>query len=388
MSVRDTRDHQNTMSVTTAVALRPPSGKSDNPGREPRSVRRGGLRVLAGPVMVAVAVLLAAVAAVPATAGDAGLEVYISDAGGFNQPPWQILKVDGNGENPTVFIADELNWPQDIIFRDDSGTVLISNLGSGRITVHDADTGAFVEDFATGLAGPTRMKLGPDGLLYVLQWNGQGIVLRYELDGTFVDEFTSVGVPRSIGLDWDAEGNLYVSSYNQDLVRRYDPDGEDLGVFIDSDLAGPTNIWFDSTGDLLVVDYDGTAVKRFSPAGEYLGDFMVGLRFAEGFDFLPNGDILIGNGSDSTVKRYAADGTFIEDFVASGTAGLQNPNAIVVRGGTPEAPTAAFTTEVEGLTVTFTDESEGDPIEHDARKDLDCILQYQCYRYGLPLRSR
>ena len=43
---------------------------------------------------------------------------------------------------------------------------LISNLNSGRITRHDAATGAYLDDFATGLAGPTRMKIGADGLIY------------------------------------------------------------------------------------------------------------------------------------------------------------------------------------------------------------------------------
>ena len=30
--------------------------------------------------------------------------------------------------------------------------------------------GVYIEDFATGIGGPTRMKIGADSLLYVLQW--------------------------------------------------------------------------------------------------------------------------------------------------------------------------------------------------------------------------
>ena len=44
------------------------------------------------------------------------LEIYVSDAGNFSSPPWQILKFDENGENPEVFINTNLAWPQDIRF--------------------------------------------------------------------------------------------------------------------------------------------------------------------------------------------------------------------------------------------------------------------------------
>lgn len=259
-------------------------------------------------------------------------DVFVSDAGNFNSPPWQILKFDSQGDNPSVFISDQLNWPQDILFLDDSNTVLISNLGSGRITRHDASTGAYQSDFANGIGGPTRIKIGPDSLLYVLQWTGNGRVLRYQLDGTFVDEFTTVGVPQSIGIDWDSSGNLYVSSFSGALVRRFDVNGVDQGLFIDSDLAGPTNIWFDASGDLLVSDYSGTAVKRFDASGTYLNDFIVGLSNSEGVAFFLNGDILIGNGGDSSVKLFDSTGVYVEDFVASGAGNLLNPNAIVIRG--------------------------------------------------------
>lgn len=265
-------------------------------------------------------------------------ELYVSDAGNFNNPPWQILKYDGNGQNPTTFINANLNWPQDILFLEDSNTVLISNLGSNRITRHNAATGAYISDFANGIGGgPTRIKIGWDGLLYVLQWGGSGFVWRYQLDGTYMGSFTSVGVPQAIGMDWDSERNLYVSSYNGDYVRKFDSLGNDLGIFVNSNLLGPTNIWFDSDGDLLVSDYNGTAVKRFDTAGTYMGDFITGLGNSEGVDFFPNGNILIGNGVSSSVKMYDSAGAYISDIVPSGSGGLLTPNAVVIREVTPLA---------------------------------------------------
>jgi hypothetical protein len=261
------------------------------------------------------------------------IEIYVSDAGNFSIPPWQILKFDSNGENPEVYIDENLTWPQDILFLEDQDVVLISNLTNpGSIGKHDLMTGAYLENFADGIAGPTRMKIGIDNLLYVLQWSQtDNKVLRYQLDGSFVDEFTSIGVPQSIGLDWDSEGNLYVSSYGGAFVRHFDPSGNDLGVFIDENLQGPTNIWFGENGDLFVVDYDGGAVKRFDSEGNYLGIFMSGLGTPEGVAFYPEDHILIGNGSTGAVKLFDDDGTYIEDFIPAGSGNLIRPNAVVVR---------------------------------------------------------
>lgn len=273
--------------------------------------------------------ILAALWATVAVAQD--VDIYVSDAGNFDRPPWKILRYDGNGGNPELFINQQLAWPQDILFLENQGVVLVSNLNSGRITRYNAGTGAFLGDFATGIGGPTRMKIGRDGLIYVLQWTGDGRVLRFRQDGAALGAFTSVGVPQGIGLDWDAQGNLYVSSYSQDLVRRFDANGADLGVFIGSNLAGPTNIWFNATGHLLVSDYDGGSIKSFSSSGAFEGVFIGGLGQSEGIGSLPNGNLLVGNGATGAVKMYQPNGTFIRDLVSSGAGGLIRPNAVVVR---------------------------------------------------------
>lgn len=256
--------------------------------------------------------------------------IYVSDAGNWSKPPWKILKFDLNGENPEIFTEEQMAWPQDILFLDDQGIVLISNLNSGRINKHDAVTGSYLGIFAEGLAGPTRMEIGPDRMIYVLQWSGDGKIARYTQNGEFVDHFSPVGVPQSIGLDWDQDGNLYVSSYRGDSVRKFDREGVYQGFFIDSDLAGPTNIWFGENGDLLVIDYDGSSVKRFTMNGTYKSEFLSGLSNAEGFDFHPNGHILVGNGKTHSVKEYDKDGTFVKDIIPEGSGGLKTPNAVVI----------------------------------------------------------
>ncbi|MEJ1222939.1 hypothetical protein [Sediminicola sp. 1XM1-17] len=264
-------------------------------------------------------------------------DIYVSDAGNFDKPPWQILKFDQDGKNATIFIDTHLNWPQDILFLEESNTVLISNLGSGNITEHHATTGAYISDFAQDISGPTRTKIGPDGLLYVLQWTGNGTVLRFDLEGKNLGEFTKVGVPQSIGLDWDAQGNLYVSSYKEKTVRKFDAEGNDMGIFIDSNLVGPTNIWFDFNGDLLVSDYNGTAIKRFDAKGNYKNEFITGLKNSEGIAYTPEGHILVGNGHTHSVKLFDKNGSYIKDIIANGSGKLLTPNAVVIRPKEQEA---------------------------------------------------
>ena len=43
-----------------------------------------------------------------------------------------------DGGNPRVFIDEGLAWPQDILFLEDQGIVLVSNLNSGTINRHDS----------------------------------------------------------------------------------------------------------------------------------------------------------------------------------------------------------------------------------------------------------
>jgi sugar lactone lactonase YvrE len=263
-------------------------------------------------------------------------ELYVVDVGPNRGAPWQILKYDMNGGNPEIFTTAGVNRPQDIVFLEDRGVALVSNFGTNRINRHDAETGALIDAFAANLGQPTRIKIGPGNLLYVLQWSGNGRVLRYNLDGNFVDEFTSVGVSNSIGLDWDADGNLYVASFDDQHVRKFDTQGNDLGLFATTNLAGPTNIWFDDNGDLLVVDWNGGSIKRFDSNGAFLGTFVFGLSEPEGIEFLDNGNFLIGNGGTSSVREYDSAGNFVGDFVPFKLGGLEKPNGVRIRKlGTP-----------------------------------------------------
>ncbi len=271
-----------------------------------------------------------------------GVGIYVSDAGGFNTPPWFVYQFDEDGQNPVQLLneSDGINWPNDILFIDVLGIVLLANthITNGTIQryTYTATTWEFIDNFAEGINGPTRMKIGPDGLLvYVLQLHaGEDKVLRYETDGTFVDEFTNFGTLGQLGLDWDTSGNLYVSSYNFDKVMKFDTDGNFVEDFIDTGLDGPTNIFFDNngSGDLIVLNWDSGVVKRFDSDGNFVEDLITDVLGCEGVDFFPNGDMLMGVAGEGVVKRYDSDFNFIEDFIEAGI--IATPNAITIHEGT------------------------------------------------------
>jgi len=264
--------------------------------------------------------------------------VYVSDAGSFDNPPWFVYQFDENGENPVELLNenDGINWPCEILFIDEDDTVLVSNsYQNGTIQRFSATTWEFIDNFAEGLNGPTRLKIGPDGYVYVTQWfSNQDRVLRYETDGTFVDVFTDFGSYGALGLDWDSSGNLYVSSYQLSTVQKFDTNGNYIEDFINTGLDGPSNIFFDNngSGDLIVLNWVSGLVKRYDSDGNFVEDLITGVEECEGVDFFPNGDILIGVGSTDVVKRYDSDFNFIEDFIAAGT--LMTPNSIAIHEGT------------------------------------------------------
>jgi len=297
--------------------------------------------------------LLLAVCFHPVSHGQSAM-LYISDAGNYNLPPWQILRFNEDGSNGDVFISSlspHLEWPQDILFLERDTVMLVSNLNSGEIVRFNANTGAYMDVFASGIGGPTRMKIGKDSLLYVLQWSGNRKVWRYRLDGTFVDQFTATGVETSIGLAWDEEDNLYVSSYNGKFVKKFSPTGADLGKIISTNLDGPTNIWFDGNGDFLVNDYNGGAIKRFGSDGTYKGVFISGVPLCEGVGFRSNGNLMVGSGGTSSVNEYNPAGALVNNLVPSGTLGLLTPNAVVLRSSSMLSTITTPSTAVDAQIV-------------------------------------
>jgi DNA-binding beta-propeller fold protein YncE len=153
--------------------------------------------------------------------------LYVSNNGSNN-----ILRFDGiTGAPLGVFVSSGsggLNAPEDLTF-DSSGTYLyVASSGSNQILKYSAQTGAFIGVAASsGLSNPHSVKFGPDGLMYVAS-NGNHRILRFTVNGTYVDDFVpanSGGMAGPERMAFGPDGDLYASAsgpapvFNHQILR-------------------------------------------------------------------------------------------------------------------------------------------------------------------------
>ncbi|HSG88705.1 MAG TPA: hypothetical protein VLA56_05810, partial [Pseudomonadales bacterium] len=153
--------------------------------------------------------------------------------------------------------------------------LLVSHYDADRVARFDGCSGAWLGDLRHDgeLAGPQALRLGPDGLLYVVSERNDRILRFDPRTHAFVDvwlESPRLAAPTAI--DFGADGAAFIGSYGGDRVLRYaggeltdfliggDVDGVDAGM-----AFGPDgHLWIPAfeSGVLLVVDPATRAVLR------------------------------------------------------------------------------------------------------------------------------
>lgn len=266
-------------------------------------------------------------------AGQPTLNIYVS-----SRNTDSIKRYAWDGTYLGDFVAPKaggLGKPQDLFFHPEQNILLVTGIENESILQYDATTGEFLGPFSKGyrLDHPTKMRIGPDGMIYVSQWGeNQNRIARFGLDGQFVDEFTATGVPNACGLSWDQEGQLYVSSYadgRSGAVHRFDTTGRFLGIFSDSlHLKGPVGLWQDQDQDWLVTDWTSGKVERFNQDGVYQSTFIEGLTRLEGHTFDAQGNIYLCDWQENVINRYHPDGNLHSRLISTG--GLKAPNSILI----------------------------------------------------------
>ncbi len=148
--------------------------------------------------------------------------------------------------------------------------LFVSSENNDRVLRFDSATGMFV-DFAVGggLDGPEGLAFGPDGNVYVSSFQDNN-VQRYNLTGAPLGAFSGGGLDSPTGLAFGPDGNLYVSSFETNSVVRFSATGAPLGTFV-SGIDAPMGLTFDPGGDLFVGSFTQDSVLRFNAAGQPLG---------------------------------------------------------------------------------------------------------------------
>ncbi|MFC4375334.1 SMP-30/gluconolactonase/LRE family protein [Nocardia halotolerans] len=158
-----------------------------------------------------------------------------------------------------------LDWSENFGI-DAQGDLWVSRVLRGEVQRYDRE-GRLTA--TVDVAAPGAVRLGPDGLLYVVTGNsplsGSGGIVRFDPTAPNpVPAPFATGFPQPNGAAFDAEGNLYVTTGNG--VHRLFPDGtEDMDWWAAVRVDGPNGVVV--AGDSVYVtanfaDADGTPVAR------------------------------------------------------------------------------------------------------------------------------
>lgn len=250
-------------------------------------------------------------------------------------------------------------------------------------TVHvfDACTGAYLRDLdaRTRIQGAQSIRVGPDGLLYVIS-EETSTIHKYRADTLeYAGVFATTGAIGPTGLAFDAQGKAYVGGYKSQDVKRFSSAGVlEAAVMAprSAGLGGPDNgLTFGPDGNLYVPGYDSHNVVRYDPrtgqtteavparaggirntrgllatkdgSGFYItaegsgmllrwtlatGEVTVlraGLTRPTGIAWAPDGNLLVVDG-DTVAKLDPATGATLSTLVAPGSGGITGPTFLAV----------------------------------------------------------
>jgi sugar lactone lactonase YvrE len=235
-----------------------------------------------------------------------------------------IFRLDAAG-NPTVFSAGGLlTNPRGIAFYA-LGNVYVAN-GTANNVIRITADGLTQSVFAsTGLSTPNDLAFGPDGSLYVANpGSGTAGIQRYAADGTSLGRFGEA-VTGTRGLDFGADGLLYVTSNTNNNVLRYAADGSSttpVATFAASPNS-PREMTFAADGSFYVVQNTGNAVQRYTASGTLLSTLPAnGISNPQGLAVGSDGTVYVVNNSGTTgqIRRYNAAGQTLTAWSVTGTA--------------------------------------------------------------------
>ncbi|UDY37605.1 hypothetical protein [Dermatobacter hominis] len=212
--------------------------------------------------------------------------------------------------------------------------------------VSTIDVGGSVATFAT----PTGIAVGPDGALYVAQFDGTTVVaVTPDPDGAI--EPVASGLNKPSGVAVDAAGTVYIADQHNHRIVQVDADGNQ-SVLAGSGSAGygdgtgtaasfnfPTGIAVADDGTIYVTDRYNNCIRAITAAGEVTTVTCSGLSFPSGLaatdttlfvaDELGN-RVLTVDRATGTVAVLAGSGTAGDDDGTGGAASFNNPSGVAV----------------------------------------------------------
>ena len=230
---------------------------------------------------------------------------------------------------------------------------LVASRNSGTVLAFDEQTGdylgVFIEQGSGGLEAPSSLAYGPNGNLYVSDYDNSSVLVYDGVTGDFIKTFIPSGSgglisPETIAFGSDDE--LYIAGLDGNGVRRYDGEtGKFMDVVVANDpathrpLNTPNFVWAEDdelyissvfpSGGILEYDEEKGRTKTFihpEDAPTIPGGLAIGPE---------DGLLYVGDFSENaSISRYnLKNGKFIDTFVEPGSGGLSKASRLLFRDG-------------------------------------------------------
>jgi DNA-binding beta-propeller fold protein YncE len=256
----------------------------------------------------------------------------------------------GEAGPPMSFGMGNIASPQGIAIDPSTGAVWVASFAGGLVKFDAADEylGTFGTAGAGRIAQGAGVALDSKGDVYVGDY-GAHDVLEFDSAGVYLATFPAgdagVTLGRVTGVAVDASDHLFAVDDDNSLVLQFDAAGQATHQFSTSQsnkaaLAGSVGMHFDATGDLWIADYYYHSFAQYSPAGQLLAQYgmnspsAVPGGFAEpyGLTIDSNGNVWVTDAANSDVQEFDLHGSFkaLLGAAGSGPGQLQGANGIAV----------------------------------------------------------
>ena len=199
---------------------------------------------------------------------------------------------------------------------DGNGTLIVSDFSSGRILKIDASSPDNMSSSTlVGNTGTTPNGVVIDvanGRAVVVNWGGNADILAVDIEsGSVTTLVDGSGLSNCDGIDMDADGNYYISSWSPTRITKYNSDFTESETVVSSGLSSPADISFDEAHNILGVANSGSDQVTFH---EFSGAKTQNLNLHEDLDIELFGNEFIFNlslGESYTLQAYSLDGKLL-----------------------------------------------------------------------------
>ena len=204
------------------------------------------------------------------------------------------------------------------------GAVYVADWDGQRISKFDGATGAFLTRWSVPDA--FDVAVAPDGSVYVL-CQASARIDHFSATGAPLGTFGSFGsgdgqFNNPFGIAIDPQGQLFIADTGNHRIQRLSADGTFLGKWNQSPFA--TEIAVDAFGNVFVIDEQVGRVYRYSTTGAVLGGWSNGgpsgtpIAINYGLAVDPAGSVYLV-AADRWIEKYTPSGAFLLRWGDGGT---------------------------------------------------------------------